>query len=187
MNSRGVRNGPAASRRGVGGGVAVAEARHQPGAEHVVADHVAIDAAVDAAGLLEGLARRCGSRPACRRRRCASAPRAPASAPSSRLESEKVFGTSTSVRVSTGRASRCGQDDARQVARRAPGRRGRRRPRPADAQQMRAPTRPRPGPGRRRRRAAGRRRRSAPGRAGVLRRVRLAGREVEVVTTNCAR
>ena len=30
--------------------------------------------------------------------------------PSSRFESENVFGTSTSLRVSTGRASTCGQD-----------------------------------------------------------------------------
>ena len=30
--------------------------------------------------------------------------------PRSRFESEKLFGTSTSVRVSTGRASRCGQE-----------------------------------------------------------------------------
>ena len=128
-----------------------------------MADHVAVDAAVDPAGLLEGRVGRRGSRPASPAMAlCISAQSTCICAEQRVRIREACSGTSTSVRVSTGRASRCGQE-VRGRSRAAP-QAGEvaRRPRAAEREQMPAAPGLGAAPGSRRRRASARRRRSAP-------------------------
>ena len=119
----------------VGGRVAVAEPRHQPGAEQVAPDHVAVDAAVDPAGEPErrlgraGLGQRRGDRIVHQH------PEHLHLAEQQVRVGERVRDQHLAAGLDRpGVDMRAGR--ARQVARGAPGRRRRRRPRPADPEQV---------------------------------------------------